>query len=65
MKWLWNRHRNELLIAYALGNALTYAYLVKGQAGSVYDGASLSDVMFEALFLSFIWPIYWLGWLLR
>lgn len=65
MKRLWNRYRYQLLVAYALGNAMTYAYLVKGQARAVGDGSSLTDLVFEALFLSFIWPVYWLGRLLQ
>lgn len=53
------QHRDAVLLAYAVGNALTFAQLIKAQAGHIQSG-DLAWVVLEALFLSFIWPVYWI-----
>lgn len=57
---LWKSYRGLILLIYAVGYAVTFANLVKAQAGIIHSGGDLVRVVIEALFLSFIWPAYWI-----
>jgi hypothetical protein len=48
--------RNSLLIAYFLGNALTYRHLVKADPGHALE----TGTMLKNLVISSVWPVYWI-----
>ncbi len=52
---LWKR-RELLILAYLIGDALTYRHLVKIDAS---DALEVGTVL-KNLCISFVWPFYWL-----
>ena len=52
---LWKR-RELLILAYLIGDALTYRHLVKIDASDALEVGT----MLKNLCISFVWPFYWL-----
>lgn len=48
--------RNSLLLAYLLGNAATYRYLVRVDPGHALE----TGTMLKNLGISCVWPLYWI-----
>jgi hypothetical protein len=48
--------RNSLVLAYLVGNALTYRHLVKADPSHALE----TGTMLKNLGISLVWPLYWL-----
>lgn len=50
------KKREFLILAYLIGDALTYRHLVKIDPGNALEVGT----MLKNLCISFVWPLYWL-----
>lgn len=52
--------RNGLIIAYMLGNALTFNALLKAERVAMAADQTWTTGILKILALAFVWPVYWM-----
>lgn len=56
---MWAKHRDTILWIYAIGNAVTFAQLVRAQVPSIETASDITWVVLKALAIACAWPVYW------
>ena len=49
-----------IMLAYLVGNALTYNHLIKAGRSEISAAGDASFLIVKSLMVSTVWPLYWL-----
>ena len=53
--------RYFIILAYMIGNALTFNSLIKAERAAMVAGESWWPPLLKTLALALVWPLYWLA----